>query len=60
MEKKFIEVINYKRQESTILWVTHRPSHLKIADKILYMENGEVALYGESAKVLERLPRNLI
>lgn len=60
MEKKFLEVINYKRQESTIIWVTHRPSHLKIADKILYMENGEVALYGESAKVLERLPRNLI
>lgn len=60
MEKKFLEVINYKRKEATILWVTHRPSHLKIADKILYLAGGEVALYGESAKVLERLPRNLI
>ena len=60
MEKKFIEVINYKRKESTIIWVTHRPSHLKIADKVLYMENGEVALYGAAEKVLEKLPRNLI
>lgn len=60
MEKRFLEVMNYKRKESTILWVTHRPSHLKIADKILYLAGGEVALFGESAKVLERLPRNLI
>lgn len=60
MERRFLEVIEYKRKESTILWVTHRPSHLKIADKILYLAGGEVALYGESAKVLERLPRNLI
>jgi len=60
IEKKFLEVINYKRNESTILWVTHRPSHLKVADKILYMEGGEVALFGDAAKVLERLPRNLI
>jgi ATP-binding cassette subfamily C protein/ATP-binding cassette subfamily C protein LapB len=60
IEKKFIEVINYKRKESTILWVTHRPSHLQIADKILYLEGGEVALYGDATKVLERLPRNLI
>ena len=60
IEKKFLEVINYKRNESTILWVTHRPSHLKVADKILYMEGGEVALFGEAAKVLERLPRTLI
>lgn len=60
MEKKFIEVINYKRKEATIVWVTHRPSHLQIADKVLYLEGGEVALYGEAKKVLEKLPRNLI
>lgn len=60
IEKRFLEVIDYKRKESTILWVTHRPSHLKIADKILYMEGGEVALFGDATKVLERLPRNLI
>ncbi len=60
MEKRFLEVMNFKRKEATILWVTHRPSHLKMADKILYLAGGEVALFGESAKVLERLPRNLI
>lgn len=60
MEKRFLDVISYKRKEATILWVTHRPSHLKIADKILYMAGGEVALFGEASKVLERLPRNLI
>ena len=59
-EKHFLEVINSIRKNATILWVTHRPSHLKIANKIIYMENGEVALFGEAAKVLERLPRSLI
>ncbi len=59
-EKLFLEVINKLRKHATILWVTHRPSHLKIADKIIYMEAGEVALFGEAAKVLERLPRSLI
>lgn len=59
-ERHFLEVINSIRKNATILWVTHRPSHLKIANKIIYMENGEVALFGEAAKVLERLPRSLI
>lgn len=59
-EKRFLEVINGYRKKATILWVTHRPSHLKLADKIIYMEAGEVALFGDSAKVLERLPRSLI
>jgi len=59
-EKRFIDVLATLRKKSTIIWVTHRPSHLKVADKILYMENGEVALFGDSAKVLERLPRSLI
>ncbi len=59
-EKRFIEVLNSFRKKATIVWVTHRPSHLKLADKIIYMEGGEVALFGDSAKVLERLPRSLI
>jgi len=59
-DKSFVEVINYLRKESTIVWVTHRPSHLKVADKILYLEKGEVALYGKAAKGLERLPRSVI
>ncbi|HSX20051.1 MAG TPA: ATP-binding cassette domain-containing protein [Gammaproteobacteria bacterium] len=60
MEKRFLDVINFKRKEATIMWVTHRPSHLKVADKIMYLAGGEVALFGEAAKVLERLPRNLL
>lgn len=60
-ELAFIEVINKLVQKIlTIIWVTHRPSHLKLADKILYMEGGEVALFGEASKVLERLPRSSI
>lgn len=59
-EQNFLEVIKYKRKESTILLVTHRPSLLKVADKILYMQGGEVALFGPAEKVLERLPQNLI
>lgn len=59
-EEIFLQVIDYLRSQSTIVWVTHRPSHLKLADKILYMEEGQVALFGEAEKVLERLPRSLM
>jgi len=59
-EQSFLAVIQKLRHESTVIWVTHRPSHLKLADKILYMEGGEVALFGEASKVLQRLPRSAI
>ena len=59
-EQNFINVINKLRKESTIIWVTHRPSHLKLADKIIYMEAGEIGLFGASAKVLEKLPLSAI
>lgn len=40
-------------EEVTALWVTHRLEELKYADGAVYMENGEVVMQGDAAKILE-------
>ncbi|MDV7340303.1 ATP-binding cassette domain-containing protein [Terasakiella sp. A23] len=40
--------------------VTHRPSHLKIADKILWLENGHMKMYGPTDDVKPHLPKDFL
>jgi PrtD family type I secretion system ABC transporter len=44
-----------KRQGITIVVVTHRPSVLHAADKLLMLKNGVVELYGPRARVMAQL-----
>ncbi len=44
-----------KRQGITIVVVTHRPSVLHAADKMLMLKNGLVELYGPRARVMAQL-----
>lgn len=39
-------------EEVTALWVTHRLEELEYADGAVYMENGEVAVQGDAASIL--------
>jgi ATP-binding cassette, subfamily C, bacterial LapB len=41
--------------KSTILMVTHRPSHMRLADRLVYLDQGRVALDGPPGAVLDRL-----
>jgi ATP-binding cassette subfamily C protein EexD len=41
-----------KRQGRTIIIVTHRPNVLSIADKILLLVEGQIAVYGDRDKVM--------
>lgn len=55
-DRNFMVTLERMRGHSTVLLVTHRPSHLKLADKIVVMHQGQVRMAGPAKQVLDRLP----
>lgn len=53
-------VAEAKTQGITSLIVTHRPSHLKVADKILWLEAGAMKMYGPAEDVKAKLPKEFL
>ena len=51
-EKALLSHIEKLRGKRTILMVTHRPSHMKIADKILWLNEGMVQAFDTPDKVV--------
>jgi ATP-binding cassette subfamily C protein/ATP-binding cassette subfamily C exporter for protease/lipase/ATP-binding cassette subfamily C protein EexD len=55
-EAALVEALeSLKRSGVTLVIVGHRPSTLSVADKILFMKDGHVAMFGERDHVLEEL-----
>ena len=50
-DEALMRCINWLRGRVTLILVTPRPSHLKEADHVLYMENGTVTARGSYAEV---------
>ena len=42
----FVNALDVLREKSTVFIVSHRPSHLKKADKIIYLEHGAIRAMG--------------
>lgn len=59
-DQKFMQTVEAMRGSTTCLIVTHRPSHLRIADKILWLEAGAVKAFGPAAEVRKQMPKDLI
>jgi ATP-binding cassette, subfamily C, bacterial LapB len=59
-DRMFMQAVEHFRGQSTILMVTHRPSHLKIADRILVFDSGYLRLAGPADEVRARIPPDLI
>jgi len=59
-DQVFMRMVDELRHNSTCMIVTHRPSHLKICDKILWLEYGNVRAYGPSAEVLSQMPKDFL
>lgn len=53
-------MIEKLRGERTILIVTHRPSHVRLADQVLLMDQGYLRLAGPPAEVLPKIPRGML
>ena len=59
-DRNFLQAVEYFRGQSTIFMVTHRPSHLKVADRILVFEAGYLRLAGPADEVRARIPPDLL
>lgn len=54
-DKQFIRTVEAIRGQASVFLVTHRPSHMKIADKILVFEGGGLRAVGPASEVLAKL-----
>jgi ATP-binding cassette subfamily C protein/ATP-binding cassette subfamily C protein LapB len=59
-DRTFMQAVETFRGQSTIFMVTHRPSHLRIADRILVFDGGYLRLAGPADEVRARIPPDLI
>jgi len=59
-DRTFMQSVENFRGQSTIFMVTHRPSHLRVADRILVFDGGYLRLAGPAEEVRARIPPDLI
>jgi ATP-binding cassette, subfamily C, bacterial LapB len=55
-DQTFVRYIRSQRGKRTIFIVTHRPSHIKLADKVFYFQQGYLKLAGPPAEVMPKIP----
>lgn len=51
-DQSFMKKVNKLRESATVVLVTHRPSHMRLADRVIYMEHGMVVHDGKPEQVL--------
>ena len=59
-DQAFMRMVDEMRGYTTSLVVTHRPSHLKLADKIVWLEYGNVRAYGPAEEVMSQMPKDFL
>ncbi len=59
-DQAFMRMIDEMRGETTCLIVTHRPSHLKLSDKIVWLDYGNVRAFGPAQEVLSQMPKDFL
>lgn len=59
-DQAFMRMIDELRGDTTCLLVTHRPSHLKLSDKIVWLDYGNVRAFGPAEEVLAQMPKDFM
>ncbi|MCH7831461.1 MAG: ATP-binding cassette domain-containing protein [Proteobacteria bacterium] len=59
-DQALMQAISNMRGEKTVFIVTHRPSHLKMADRIIWLEYGSVRSVGRPKVVMPKTPGNFL
>ena len=54
-ERALLRAFELLRGRTTTIMITQRPSHMRICDKLLVLENGQVTYFGPAEAVLERI-----
>ncbi len=60
MTEQFNKTIEALRGKTTIFLVTHRPQQMKMADRILYLDQGHLLLNGPPKDILPKIPFNML
>ncbi len=59
-DERLMQSINEMRGKTTVVIVTHRPSHLRMVDTVLLMEQGQLLIAGSPEEVLPKIPKELL
>lgn len=59
-DQAFVRAIERMRGKATVFVVTHRPSHIRLADGILLFDGGYLRLSGPAKDVLPKIPKDLL
>ncbi|MEO5335513.1 MAG: ABC transporter transmembrane domain-containing protein [Magnetospirillum sp. WYHS-4] len=59
-DKLFMRRVEEMKGQTTSFIVTHRPSHLKIADLIIWLDGGHLRAFGPAAEVRAQMPKDFL
>lgn len=59
-DQMFMKVARSLRGQRTMFIVTHRPSHIRMADQILFFDHGYLKLAGSPEQILSKIPPDLV
>ena len=55
----FMSAVEKLRGKSTMIIVTHRPSHMRIADRLIVLNNGHIQFNGSPQEAVDKLSGQL-
>lgn len=56
----FLDEVHLLRQHATVIIATHRADHIDIADRIIYLDNGQIQYDGPAEKIRHRLSMDML
>lgn len=59
-DRALIDALKSQKGKRTIIMVTHRPSHIRLADRLVVLNQGSMAAMGAPEAVLKEIPGGLI
>ncbi|MCB2099572.1 MAG: ATP-binding cassette domain-containing protein [Rhodobacterales bacterium] len=59
-DQAFMRALEQMRGNTTVFIVTHRPSHLRLVDKIVWLDAGQVRAFGPAEEVKKRMPKEFL
>ncbi|WP_169544425.1 peptidase domain-containing ABC transporter [Sneathiella aquimaris] len=51
-DRAFLEAVNKMRGKATVLIITHRPSHMRVADRVVLLNRGAVQTIGPASTII--------
>lgn len=54
-ESQFLEQLQHALQDQTVLMVTHRPSALRLVERVIVIDEGKIVADGKKADIMARL-----